>query len=196
MTILYYLNNTAYVNITNRCSANCDFCLRGELDGMGNANSLWLEREPTREEILMEIANAVPNPSEIVFCGFGEPFERLDDMLWVIGELKRRQSLYVRINTNGHGNLIAGEDVTPKLYKLVDALSISLNYPNAGDYERHCRPRYRAAFEGMLDFTRLAKRFVPSVTLTVVDVLSASHIEECRKIAEGLDVNFRVRAKQ
>ncbi|GHV20338.1 radical SAM protein [Clostridia bacterium] len=196
MTILYYLGNTAYINITNRCSADCEFCLRTEFDSVGTANSLWLEREPTREEILSAIS--ADSPKSIVFCGFGEPFERFDDMLWVIAELKHADpELYVRINTNGHGNLIAGEDITPRLENLVDALSISLNYPNAEAYNEHCRPKFGAvAFDAMLDFTRLSKRYVPSVTLTVVDVLSASHIEECRKIAEGIGVNFRVRAKQ
>ena len=40
----------------------------------------------------------------------------------------------VRINTNGHANLINGRDVCPELKGRIDTLSISLNNDNAADY--------------------------------------------------------------
>jgi autonomous glycyl radical cofactor GrcA len=53
MTITYIHEQSLYVNVTNRCSNRCDFCIRTQADGF-YADSLWLKREPTREEILDE----------------------------------------------------------------------------------------------------------------------------------------------
>ena len=91
MTITYEVDGALYVNITNRCSNRCDFCIRNNGDGAYGSNSLWLSREPTCDEIFESIVASNPeNYSELVFCGYGEPTERLDDLICVAKKVKER----------------------------------------------------------------------------------------------------------
>ena len=115
MTITYSYGKNLYVNTTNRCDMNCEFCLRASGDGVGTADSLWLEREPAREEILEEIlAQDVSGYEQLVFCGYGEPTYRLKDILWVCDRLKEGGfPLPIRMDTNGHSDLINGERTAP-----------------------------------------------------------------------------------
>ena len=114
MTITYEYEDALYVNLTNKCNCNCEFCLRhGRKEGsIYTEDSLWLEREPTRKEALDSfLSRDVCSYREIVFCGYGEPTYRLDDILWLVDQLKERFGRRlppVRINTNGHANLILG----------------------------------------------------------------------------------------
>ena len=197
MTIAYEVGDGLYLNLTNRCSCDCLFCLRGNQETVGEGNgSLWLAREPTWGEIADALAaRDLSRYGEIVFCGFGEPTERLDVLLRAARVVKARATgKSVRVNTNGHASLLAGRDVTPELRGLVDVLSISLNYPTASAYVENCRPQFgEAAWEGLMDFAHQAKTYVPEVILTVVDVISPEDIESCRRIAERLGVKFRVR---
>ncbi len=196
MEITYVLDNALYVNLTNRCTCACEFCIRKNTDTVGSAHSLWLEREPTREEVWLDIQSRNPEQyRELVFCGFGEPTIRLNELLWVCKQFKAQYNLPVRVNTNGHASLIAGQDVAPLFEGLVDVVSISLNAKNAAEYSRICHPRDgEAAFDAMLDFADKVKHFVPKVIMTVVDTMPAEDIEACRKIAESLGVSFRVRS--
>ena len=56
MTILYDVHDNLYVNLTNQCSCACTFCLRQTRDHMENSGVLWLDREPTAEEVKQEFA--------------------------------------------------------------------------------------------------------------------------------------------
>ena len=140
MTITYEYEGALYVNLTNRCNCNCEFCLRhGKKEGsIYTEDSLWLEREPTRQEALDSfLSRDVCSYREIVFCGYGEPTYRIDDIVWLVDQLKERfgeKLPPVRINTNGHANLIQGRDVLPDLKGRVDTLSISLNANTAAEY--------------------------------------------------------------
>ena len=136
---------------------------------------------------------------EIVFCGYGEPTYRIDDIVWLVDQLKERfgeKLPPVRINTNGHANLIQGRDVIPDLKGRIDTLSISLNANNAAEYVALCHPvQGEAAYQAMLDFAQEAKDYVPHVVFTVVDNGTApEEIEESRRIAERLGVRLRVRS--
>ena len=112
MEILYRVHNGIYVNLTNRCSAACTFCLRQNMDHVGESHSLWLEREPTAQEVEAEFEKwDLSEFQEIVFCGFGEPTCALDVLLEVAHWLKEHYTLPIRINTNGQGSLIAGRDI-------------------------------------------------------------------------------------
>lgn len=74
MEILYKVHHGLYVNLTNKCPCACTFCLRQTMDHVGEAHSLWLEREPSAEEVIAEFAKFDMNEfEEVVFCGFGEP---------------------------------------------------------------------------------------------------------------------------
>lgn len=194
--ITYIVGSGLYINMTNRCTSDCDFCIRNNTDTVGDAESLWLDREPSREEILESVASRdLTRFGEIVFCGYGEPLIRADDLIWVAEKIKTVSSPPVRVNTNGHANMIAGYDITPKIAGIIDRLSISLNRPDTESYNRHVRPVYGAdAFDGLLDFVKKAKSHVPEITLTVLDLLPPEEIEKCRGIAERLDVDFRVRS--
>ena len=202
MTITYEYEGALYVNLTNRCNCACEFCLRqGKAEGsIYTEDSLWLEREPTREEALDSfLSREVPAYREIVFCGYGEPTYRLDDLLWLVDRLKEKfgdDLPPVRINTNGHANLINGRDVCPELEGRIDTLSISLNTDNAAAYVALCHPvQGEAAWQAMLDFAREAAGYVPNVVMTIVDKnKSPQEIEGCKKIAERLGVRLRIRS--
>lgn len=199
-TISYEYGDSLYVNLTNRCDCRCVFCLRHNgHKGSIYADDLWLEHEPSREEALADLLGRdLTTYPEIVFCGFGEPTYRLDDLLWLVDELKRAvpQLPPVRINTNGHANLILGRDVTPELQGRINVLSISLNGSTAEEYCAVTQPRDgSAAWDAMLDFTQKAARYVPTVMMTIVDKdKTPAEIDACRTLAEGLGATLRVRA--
>ncbi len=196
MTITYEVDGALYVNITNRCSNRCDFCIRNNGDGAYGSNSLWLSREPTCDEIFNSIVEKNPEKySELVFCGYGEPTERLGDLISVAKRVKEKYSVKIRINTNGHSSLIQDCDTAPMYKDVIDTVSISLNAPNASEYDKVCHSVFgERAYEGLLDFANKVKEYVPCVVLTVVDVaLTPDEIEECQQIAESVGVPLRVR---
>ena len=200
MTITYEYEDALYVNLTNKCNCNCEFCLRhGKAQGsIYTEDSLWLEREPTRQEALDSfLSRDIPSYREIVFCGYGEPTYRIDDILWLVDQLKARvpELPPVRINTNGHANRILGREVTPELKGRIDALSISLNGSTAEEYVAVTRPAGgKEGWDAMLDFTRRAARVVPDVQMTIVDKdKTPEEIAACRALAESLGARLRVR---
>lgn len=197
MTIFYEVDGALYVNLTNRCSNRCSFCIRNNADGAYGSNSLWLVREPTLDEVKSELsAIDLSAYTELVFCGYGEPSYRL--------QLCREVALFaktccpglrVRINTNGQSDLILGTDSAPLYADAFDSVSVSLNAPNAESYEDMCRPVYGLeAFDAILSFVKKVKNYVHSVTLSVVDApLSRDELEQCRSIAAECGVPLRVR---
>ena len=200
MTITYEYGGSLYVNLTNRCDCACVFCLRHNgHKGSIYADDLWLDREPTREEALADLmGRELERYPEIVFCGFGEPAFRMDDILWLSDQMRERVEKLppIRINTNGHASLIFGRDVTPELQGRIDALSISLNGPTKEKYLEVTRPRDgEKAWDAMLEFTREAAKYVPKVMMTIVDKdLEDGEIDSCRQLAESLGATLRVRA--
>ena len=186
-----------YVNMTNRCPCNCVFCLR-HTKNMMEDSSLWLkEREPDVDTVLELFSHYdLQVINELVFCGFGEPLERLFDICTVIDTLKNQYpTLKVRVNTIGLANLIYNRDITPELNGRVDTVSISLNAPDEEEYYRLTRSKFGIrSYEAMKEFAVLAKRYVPHVVMTVVDqVMSVEKIEKCRRICDELGVSLRVR---
>ena len=186
-----------YVNITNRCPCNCVFCLR-QTKKMMEGNTLWLKGgEPSVEQVLEQFSHYDLNViNELVFCGYGEPLERLYDVCKVIDQLKAQYpNLKVRLNTNGLANLIHGKDVTPELKGRFDTISISLNAPNAEEFLALTRSKFGIqSYDALKEFAVLAKRFVPNVVLSVVEkVMSEEKIEICRKLCNDLGVTLKVR---
>lgn len=198
-TITYEYEGALYVNLTNRCDCACVFCLRHNgHKGSIYADDLWLDHEPDRAEALADLLSRdLGAYRELVFCGFGEPMFRWDDIAFLIDELKRRTKGLppIRINTNGHANLILGRDMTAELAGRVDVLSISLNGSTEAEYTAVTRPQSGAAgWTAMLDFTQRAARSVPTVMLTVVDKdKTPEEIERCRALAGRLGAALRVR---
>lgn len=187
--ITYKIRDNLYLNITNRCTNSCSFCVRFITDYVKGHN-LRLSREPTGEEI----KNAIGDPSqyrEIVFCGYGEPLMRLDLVKNVARWIKEHNGI-VRINTNGHGKLIHGRNILPELSGIVNSISISLDAHDEETYERICKPVYRNAFREVIEFIREAKKYIPRVEATAVE-LEGVDIEKCKKITDDLGVRLRVR---
>ena len=198
MTITYQVKNAVYVNLTNRCPCNCTFCLRHNGPGVFGSGPLWLEREPTLEETIESLGQwDYERFREVVFCGYGEPTERLDVLLAAAAHLKEQDpTLRVRVNTNGLSDLIHGKPTAPLFVGKVDCLSISLNTDDPAEYLSVCRPKFgAAAYPAMLKFTQEAAALLPSVVMTVVGepITSLEKQERCRKIAEGLGARLRVR---
>ncbi len=196
MTILYEVHNNLYVNLTNKCPCACTFCLRQTRDHMENSGVLWLEREPSVQEIIDDFANFdVDKYNEIVFCGFGEPTERIDAVLEVARFIKATYNKPTRINTNGLGNLVNDKDITPSLKGLIDTISISLNTPNKERYYELTRSRFGLeSFDAMLDFASKAAKYVPNVILsTVATTITEDEEKECQRICDKLDVTYRIR---
>ena len=196
MTITYPVTTGLYVNITNRCPCACTFCVRNKKDHVFESDSLWLEREPTVQEICDSLDTwDLAKYEEVVFCGFGEPTERLYDLLEVAKYIKSKSDIRIRINTNGLADLIWEKSTAPKLKGLIDAVSISLNATNKEDYLEVVRPKFGIeSFDAMLQFTKDCTEYVPSVMMTVVDVVTTKEEQEkCREICESVGAIFRVR---
>ena len=193
MAITYRVGSGLYINMTNRCHNDCEFCIRKMSDSVGDAGSLWLEREPSRDELLSDIHERdLTMFSEIVFCGYGEPTERLDDLLWLCAQIKKNDSPIIRVNTNGQASLIAGCDTAPLFSGLVDKLSISLNAASANEYFKLCRPAFGPkTYEGVLDFADKARQYVPEVVLSVVG--GTTDIDACSLVARRIGLPLRVR---
>jgi len=190
--IAYTIRNSLYLNITGRCPNTCNFCPRLERPYV-KGHYLGLKEEPTLEEVLTAVGNNIERYDEVVFCGYGEPTERLDVLKGVAKVLKEKGSKKIRLNTNGQGDLINKRPVCPELAGLVDSIFISLNSPTEEGYRELCSPSFGdRAYPSLLAFTRQARDFIPEVTLSVVDVPGLD-VEACRQIARELGVKFRVR---
>ena len=134
--------------------------------------------------------------NELIFCGYGEPLERLYDVCSVIDKLRAKYpNLKVRLNTNGLANLIHGKDVTPELEGRFDTVSISLNAPDAEEFLALTRSKFGIkSYDALKEFAVLAKAHVKNVVMTVVEkVMPEEKIEICRKTCENLGVTLRVR---
>lgn len=197
MTVTYEVDTGLYINVTNRCTNRCDFCIRNNGDGAYGSESLWLLREPTVDEVLSDVfSHDLTKYSEIVFCGYGEPTVRLHDIREIaLGIKKRYPSIKIRVNTNGHSDLIFGTDTAPLYKDAFDVVSISLNTPNADKYVDMCHPVYhKAAFDALLTFAKNVNNYVQKTLLSVVrQTLSEEELEKCGEIADKLGVTLKVR---
>lgn len=189
--ITYEIGTKLYINITNRCTNQCTFCVRDDPKGIGI--DLWLEKEPSAQEVIEAIGSA-ETYDEVVFCGYGEPLIRLPEIIEISKYLKRIEKK-VRINTNGQADLIWKRRVVPELAGCIDAVSISLNAGSKGQYQELCNSEFGAdAYDSIISFAKDCVCFLPKVTLTVVDFISESEIEKCALIAKEVGANFRVRS--
>lgn len=196
MVILYEVYDNLYVNMTNKCPCSCTFCLRQTRNEMNHSGSLWLKREPSVEEVIAEFDKFdMSQYKELVFCGFGEPTERLEDMLKVAAYVKKTYPIPIRVNTNGLADLIHGKDTAPMFEGLVDTISISLNTPDKEEYLKLTRSKFGIeSHDAMLRFAGNASKYVPNVILSTVETTITKEDEaKCREICERLGVTYRIR---
>lgn len=189
-TYTYTIGNKIYVNLTNRCSNDCEFCVR-RTDAFKEIG-LWLEHEPTAEEVINSFEN-LDAAEEVVFCGYGEPMYRLGVMLEV-AEYVKGKGKPTRVNTNGQAALILGEGVPEKLCGKLDTVNVSLNATTAKGYQELCHSEFgEKAFYAMLDFAKECKKYVPKVVFSIVDVVGEEEIARARDISAAVGVDLRVR---
>ena len=195
MTIVYEVGKNLYVNLTNKCPCSCTFCIRQNADGAYGSDSLWLEHDPDVREVCDALESAdYKKYNEIVFCGYGEPTERLDVLTATAKYIKDNSSVPTRLNTNGLSDLINGRETAKELEGLIDTVSISLNAGTIDEYLKVTRPKFGAeAYEAMQKFAVDCKLYVPNVVLSVVDVIGEEQIKASQAIADRLGVKLRVR---
>jgi len=187
--ISYVLGNRLYLNITNRCTNRCSFCVRNFSDGIGGYH-LKLRAEPLEDEII----DAIGDPKryeEVVFCGFGEPLIRYDIVRGVSKYIKEGGGK-VRVNTNGCAGLYTGIDTISYVAENVDVFSISLNATNDNDYNRICSPMFANAYLEVLRSIERAKELGKEVRVSFV-AKSGSDLTNAKELANtlGVDVRFR-----
>ncbi len=195
MTILYDVGGKLYINLTNKCPCNCTFCIRHNGDGAYGSDSLWLEHEPSLDEVKAAFAKVdMSKYREVVFCGYGEPMERVNEVI-AVGEFVKANygDVTVRLNTNGLGDKIHGVPTAKLLQGAVDIVSISLNSYCKEKYNEVTRPKWDDAFDAMLSFAADCKSYLPQVVFTVVDVIPPEDISRAKALAMSIGIPLRVR---
>jgi len=199
---------TLYLNVTNRCTNRCTFCVRYRTEGLGGA-VLWGGEEPDFRKLQAAVQRygAIEKLSEFIWCGYGEPTFRLD-LIKEAAPWLRSCGAKIRLGTNGHACLIHARDVLPELSQAVDEVSISLNAPNCQRYLELCRPDLDSfpgpgervstpalLWEAMLDFVSRAPVYFENAQASVVGfTLAAEEIQKCKSLSRSLGVRqFRVR---
>ena len=197
MNILYTIDNSLYVNITNQCPCRCTFCIRLESDEVAGSGSLWLDHEPTIEEVKEALKNYnLDNYNEVVFCGYGEPLVRINEVIEISKYIKSISNIKIRVNTNGLSDLIHDKDTAIMLKDTIDSISISLNAPDKEVYNKVTRPKFgEKSFDSMIKFARDCKTYINEVALSVVDEISEEEIEKSQKLADELQIPLRIRNK-
>ncbi len=186
----YTLRNSLYVNLTNRCNADCVFCDR-KGEAVVKGHNLRIEREPAAQEVIDEIGDP-KKFEEIVFCGYGEPTIRLDAMKEIARWVKAHGGK-TRLNTDGHGNLINKKNIVPELAGVIDAVSISLNSPDPQQYGELMRIDGPLFFTAMVEFAKEAVKFLPKVSMTVVDLDGIDKEKARRLVEEEIGATFQTR---
>ncbi len=196
-TFAYIVGDNIYLNITNRCTNDCTFCLRNNGDAAYGSDPLWLEHEPTAEEVLNQVKSIYfDNCQSFVFCGYGEPTCRFQTLIETAKMLKADYpGIPIRLNTNGQSELINSADQTNELFGLIDSVSISMNSSNENDYDTLCHSVFgKKAFSSMIEFAKHCVGNIPNVQFSVVkETLSEDDIRKCSDIAARIGAKLRVR---
>lgn len=194
-TYLYTLDGNLYVNLTNKCSNGCDFCVRNERTSY-YGNYLWIRHgDPTVEKVISAVKGFgdLTRFKEVVFCGFGEPTYKLAEML-ALCDFFHEKGLKTRLNTNGQGNLINKRDIVPELKGKMDFVNISLNASCYEKYQAICRSQYKeAGFENVVEFGKLCRRNGIDCRFSVVDCIGEEEVEACKRLAQSVNVPLYVR---
>jgi len=196
---LYTVGDNLYLNLTNKCPCRCVFCIRDRGDGVNEGENLWLAHDPTLTELESALSKEdLGRYRQIVFCGYGEPTERIDLLVATARHIRETlPDAALRLDTNGLGNLINGRDIVPELAEVIDVVSVSLNAPDNQKYLDVTKPAavYRdRAYCAMLDFAAECKKAGVDVKFTVVDVISNNDIKLCQVMSRDMGIPLRVRA--
>lgn len=195
-TYAYVLDGNLYINLTNKCSNGCDFCVRNERVSY-YGNYLWLRHgEPTPEKVIAQVNGLgdITRFKEAVFCGFGEPTYRVAEMV-VLCDYFHSKGLSTRLNTNGQGNLINKRDIVPDLKGKIDLVNVSLNASCVEKYQPICRSQFgESGFEALIEFAKLCKRNGVNCRFSIVDCIGEEEVEACKRLAESVRIPLYIRS--
>lgn len=193
--LVYELDKKIYINLTNRCTNECIFCLRQDKDDVCG-QELWLDSEDFTSEDVIEQLKKFNLSSEVIFCGYGEPMLKFEVLRQVAKYIKETYpEIKIRVNTNGHANFIYKKNVVPELIGLVDEFSVSLNASNAEEYDELSQPKFENAYEEVKKFIKCSADAGIETVASIVDGYKGRRldVEKCREIAESLGAKLRVR---
>lgn len=199
--LVYELEGKIYINLTNKCTNDCIFCLRKDKDDV-KGQELWLDDENSGVNDVIaqyeDILGQKPHNdnSEVIFCGYGEPLLKLDVLKEFAKYIKNNYpNTKIRINTNGHANYIYKRDIVPELKGLIDTISVSLNAESAEEYDELSQPVFENAYEEVKKFIKSCSNNGFETIASVVEGYKGRHLnlEKCEKIASDLGAKFRVR---
>ena len=196
--LVYTLDGKIYINLTNRCTNDCIFCLRKDKSDV-KGQQLWLDDEnSTAKDVIEQFEKIYPEtPSkEIIFCGYGEPMLKLEELKEVAKYIKQKLPYSkIRVNTNGHANFVYKRNVVPELKGLVDEFSVSLNGATKEEYNELSQPKFDGAYEEVKKFIKACANAEISVVASVVEGYKGRHLdlEKCEQIAKNFGAKFRVR---
>lgn len=193
--LVYELDKKIYINLTNRCTNECIFCLRQDKDDVCG-QELWLDSEDFTSEDVIEQLKKFNLSLEVIFCGYGEPMLKFEVLRQVAKYIKETYpEIKIRVNTNGHANFIYKKNVVPELVGLVDEFSVSLNASNSEEYDELSQPKFENAYEEVKKFIKCSADAGIETVASIVDGYKGRRldVEKCREIAESLGAKLRVR---
>lgn len=194
-TLVYLLDGKIYINLTNRCTNDCIFCLRRDKSDV-KGQELWLDDEnSTAQDVIKQFETFEPT-KEVIFCGYGEPMLKLEELKQVAKYIKNKYpEIKIRINTNGHANFVYKRNVVPELKDLIDEFSVSLNGATKEEYDELSQPKFENAYDEVKKFIKACADEKISIVASVVEGYKGRHLdlEKCEKIATDLGAKFRVR---
>ena len=193
--LVYELDGKIYINLTNKCTNDCIFCLRNDKDDVCG-QQLWLDNENSTAEDVIEQLKKFKLSSEVIFCGYGEPLLKFEVLKEVAQYIKNNYpQIKIRVNTNGHANYVYKRNIVPELKGLVDEFSVSLNGESSREYDELSQPVFDGAYEEVKKFIKACSDEDIDVVASVVEGYKGRHInlENCQKTAADLGAKFRVR---
>ncbi len=202
--LVYLLDGKIYINLTNRCTNDCIFCLRKDKDDVVG-QTLWLDNENSNADDVIKQFELKRNElltthnlpfKEVIFCGYGEPMLKFDVMKQVAKYIKDKYpETKIRVNTNGHANYVYKKNVVPECKGLIDEFSVSLNGSTKEEYDELSQPKFDEAYDEMKKFIKACSDEGISVVASVVEGYKGRHLdlEKCEEIAKSLGAKFRVR---
>ncbi len=190
LSFTYQIGQNLYINVTNRCNADCIFCDRkGDAVISGYNLKMDKSQEPPAEVYIKEIGDPTKY-KEIVFCGYGEPTIRWD-VVKTVAKFVKEHGGKTRLDTDGHGNFINKRDITPEFENLIDTVSISLNSAEPQQYAKIMRVDPKLHNE-MISFAKKAKKY-SNVVMSVVGLSEVDTEKAKNLVTNEIGVKFRER---
>lgn len=202
--LVYELEKKIYINLTNRCTNDCIFCLRKDKDDVCG-QQLWLDSEDFTAKDVIEQYNGILRKAqndgvelakEVVFCGYGEPLLKFQILKETAQYIKQNHpNVKIRINTNGHANYVYKKNIIPELNGLIDEISVSLNGESSEEYDELSQPKFDGAYEEVKNFIKCCSDAGIKTVASIVDGYKGRrlNVEKCRQIANELGAELRVR---